>query len=148
MKRITFLGATLLALPASAQTTSTQCRWIGNIWSCDSKTDQPTTAPIDQGAILRRGSAVVPPYQPQTVPRTVPQPDTSYRPGSYLNAAGGIQAPDVRLFMEAVQQCQADHGKPLKDAWLGRSESNRRDYQMMCLAYTMGRTDERRDPKP
>lgn len=148
MKRIAIFAAALVATTAAAQNTSTQCRWIGNIWSCDSKTQQPTTAPADQGAILRGGAAVVPPYQPRPAPQPVPQPDVGYRPGSYLNAAGGIQAPDVRLFMEAVQQCQANHGKPLKDAWLNRSESDRRDYQMMCLAYTMGRTDERREPKP
>lgn len=70
MKAFALLLAVAIAPAASAQDTTTQCRWIGNIWSCDSQTrEKPEAKPTDQGSILRSGASVVPPYSPRSVER-------------------------------------------------------------------------------
>lgn len=59
-----------------------------------------------------------------------------------LDDLGSIRAKDVRIVLDAIQECQAINAKkaPLKDGWKGRSESDRHDYQMICIAYGLGKS--------
>lgn len=53
------LGSLLLATTASAQTTD--CRWIGSVWSCN--TPPPESPPLDYGKTIQSGSDAVGSYE-------------------------------------------------------------------------------------
>ena len=132
VRKAALIAIGLLALPASAQTTNTQCRWIGTIWSCES---QPSgvqiPAPLDHGAILRSGAAVVPPYQP--VPR---QPPIPAPPPVNATQRYGI-SPDSRRFVElALIYCRT--GAPIADL----PEDQQAISGALCYAYDQGRIAE------
>lgn len=140
MKRLATFIAAAIALPASAQTTSTQCRWIGNVWSCDSQTQ--STAPIDQGAILRSGAASVAPVKPSP-PRDQPTP---IPPPIDIKARYGLDRGGVELIAEMIKACPArDGGRVRLEDY---PEDSRSLIGAICYAYDRGRIRGYLDANP
>lgn len=137
------LGA-VLAAPASAQ--SADCRWVGSTWSCNTQpTVETPSAPNDYlGAMGGAG----PDYNDTVLKQQRIQQNRNAlkmqeRPEE---VARGMSAADVRLMLAAINQCRADKGKPLKDGWRDRAASEQRDYQMICLSYSLGRSHGQESP--
>lgn len=139
------LGA-LLAAPASAQ--STDCRWIGSTWSCG--TQPSVTAPSAPNDYLGAMGGPGPDYndtvlKQQQIRQNRDALKTQDQP---KNETRGISAADVRLMLAAIDQCRKDQGKPLKDGWRDRTASEQRDYQLICLSYSLGRSHGQDNPTP
>lgn len=69
MRKLIFVAALALGGTASAQTTD--CRWIGSVWSCNTNQPPPLSSanPLNYGDAMRAGQALVPDYQQQELRR-------------------------------------------------------------------------------
>ena len=137
MRRLVFVAALAFATGASAQT-MTQCRWIGNIWSCDSQTQIPKGAePVDQGAILRGGADLVKPVQPAPV-LAPPRPPRTTTPA----IAYRISREQEEMLAEVIATCPAFIDDPGK--WDAVPEDRRPIIGAICYSYERGRAQGRR----
>lgn len=132
MKRLAILALAIAALPASAQTTNTQCRWIGNIWSCDSQTKQKPTTPLDQGAILRSGAAIVPPYEPNQTPDPLPVAP----PAVDIEHRYGLTVEQTALVRNLLKNCPEDDYSAIKFNRI--EEESRALVATLCYAFDQG----------
>lgn len=156
LRLICAAGLALATSQATAQTTSTQCRWIGNIWSCTGQTQQPSSpAPVDQGAILRSGASIVPPYQPDTprpsqIPPLSPQAVAKIGANAYKGPYG-LDANGRSDLDLIVEQCRSDVlamavnekariESPLFDG-NGLNEAAQHTHRLICAAYSKGLAD-------
>lgn len=138
VRKAVVILALAFATSASAQSANTQCRWIGSIWSCDTRGQGVTTPqPIDPGAVLRSGAALVPDY-PESEPRQRAQPDspTPFPPPTSLSGKYGIDA-DRRAFLDAtLHYCRL--GAPIANI----PADQRAVAGAICYAYDQGRIAE------
>lgn len=159
----------VLAMPVAAQTTTTDCRWIGNIWSCDSRARGPQRVePVDQAATMKAGAELVPDLAEQELRRRELRlreremdareralrigdgqqaPDPTPLSSSHLNPDGSLRGFDRDLVKLAVSQCKSDLADMAREAplsesfmWRDKSPELRRDYMIICLAYSQGLT--------
>lgn len=144
-KTLIVLGA-VLAAPASAQ--STDCRWIGSTWSCN--TQPSVAAPSAPNDYLGATGGTGPDYNDTVLKQQQIRQNrnTLKMQEQPENEARGMSAADVRLMLAAIDQCRKDKDKPLKEGWRDRTASEQRDYQMICLSYSLGRSHGQESPQP
>lgn len=129
-----------ITAPAAAQNTTTQCRWIGNVWSCDSQTRQNGTAPVDQGKLLEAGASIIKPIErpiPRE-PRAVSAP-TPIPPPISIAQRYGMNAEQRAMIAGLLKNCPTDDRATMKLESL--PENQRSLSAALCYAYDRGRTD-------
>jgi hypothetical protein len=75
-----------------------------------------------------------------------PAPVHAAPPASPLNPTGGLWKIDTDILAAAIKQCEADMSVYAGDApatasfmWRNEPDSMRRDYMLICNAYTKGK---------
>lgn len=158
MKRgaLILIGVTAASQHALAQNSTTNCSkdYFGNV-TCQTQADpriewerlNPQPSPADAYNKAYREAAERKRQQERDdLFRQAVESRSAAAQRPVETAARGMTADDVRLLLQAVEQCQKDNGKPLKEGWRDRPNAEQRDYQMVCLAYTLGKSHGQ--PKP
>lgn len=153
VRKAALIALALASGPAVAQ--STQCRWIGNVWSCN-QTGIKIPAPVDQAAQLAAGAALVPDLAEQDMREREmrlreremelreqavrnspePRPSPTIPPSAGLQQRYGIATKDQQFLDLALMYCRT--GAPIADI----PEAQRTITAALCYAYDQGRIAE------
>lgn len=153
VRKAAVIALALAAAPADAQ--STQCRWVGSIWSCN-QTGVQVPAPVDQSAQLAAGASLIPSVAEDDMRERelrlreremelreqalrnppAPPPSAAIPPPVGLQQKYGIATKDQQFLDLALMYCRT--GAPIADV----PEDKRAITGALCYAYDQGRVAE------